>query len=395
MPNEAQLTAAPLALKALFTDFLINFPVKVKRGDTLKSNQWARELSERTERILQPIMDAFGLSIKSMGGVGYILTKNQYISFPKPPMSTNKGFYPYASFDFEKQTIELGIGESFDHEVPRSFNDVIRRRTDEDLPDFTNITIQGLRTKHLSLDQVNDSLLTDDLLRMVKTYIKCIDELGEEVDKFCRREVIQPLTEAQLDELIDAFIDWCKRNEDDEHLLAESPSEYAKWSKEYFSSLSIESLVDEVDSFVLEGGKLQSGGKRGGTRFRTGIKGREEEFRAHLLKVFEPDFDLHSWWAACDKFSRFGKGIRSIFLHRVRPNEFAVFNEKAEEGYRLFGLLEGRLNNSSESYLRTNQAAKALVARRPDELTFFRADHFDPLHNYPRRARGVDEPPKE
>ena len=78
-------------------------------------------------------------------------------------------------------------------------------------------------------------------------------------------------------------------------------------------------------------GRIQAGGYRTAPLFRESIETQIEAFRTLIVDIFSEEFDVEQWWYKADSFKGFGKGIRSIFLHRVFPDRFAVFNNKSKE----------------------------------------------------------------
>lgn len=369
-----------LPLKDLFSQFLDGFLKNVKPNDTLSSSVWAKELRERTVNVLGTVADQYGFELRPIAGIGSLRRTSQYITFLKKPLRTSRGFYVTIGFNFDGGDVEYAMWHSEEHELSRDLVESIADVAREALPDFTLRNRQGLPSKSFVLARANDQELTQSLVQLLDGYKHCVEELSEEIESLGEVQG-QGVNRAQLspdhlDHLLDAYLSWCAANRDDQHLRDEHPAEYAQWSESYFRSLPADKLLEEMTTFVVEGGKVQSGGARGRKQFLKAISGREEEFRAHLLKVYEPGFDVETWWEECQKFPRFGRGIRSIFLHRTHPTKYAIYNQKALDGYRTLGVLRDDTPISQVTFTDINNAALAIQARRPDQLSLYLVDHL-------------------
>lgn len=184
------------------------------------------------------------------------------------------------------------------------------------------------------------------------------------------------LNSEDIDALIKSFLTWY---EHDVHKNNECIEEYQKFSEAYFTELSDEDLIEVMYRFAYDGGKIQGGGYRTAKLFRESMQNHIHEFRQFILTIFAENFDVEQWWNQADLFRGFGKGIRSIFLHRVFPNRFTVFNNKSQEAYQQLGLLPEKKPYGAFKYGLINEAAQKLIAYRPDVLNFYRADamtHF-------------------
>jgi hypothetical protein len=368
-----------LPLRALFSEFLDGFLENTKPGDTLTSNSWVRALRDRTRDVLGGLADRYGFELRPLGGLGTIRRNNQYINFRKHPLKTSRGFYAIVRFRFDTHRVEYALGYSDDHSIPHDFIETLLDVGTEALPDFNERT-QGLPMKSFDLSRTTDEELTQTLVRLLEVYNQCVGELSHDIDEFFEAErkktTSQNINPAQFEHLLDQYLAWCDANREDQHLLDELPSAYAQWSESYFRSLHADELLEEMTTFLVEGGKLQTGGARGKGQFVRGISGRIEEFRAHLLKVYEPVFDVEEWWEDCQKFPRFGRGIRSIFLHRTHPSRYAIFNKKAFDGYQALGFLPQELSESQATFSQINDAAHSIRDKRPDELSLYLVDHL-------------------
>jgi hypothetical protein len=365
-----------LPLKSLFSDFLLHFRENLKGGDTVKSNPWIKELHDRTTRILSGLASSYGCKLRPMGGVGRVRTDDQYLNFCKPPLTTNRGFFPSVFFRFEDIVVEYGLGYSDENSLPRSFIEAMREVARERLADFTALSRQGLPLKKFDLNKTTDEELTKDLIRLLDVYQECVSRLSPEIAEFGNNRVGDVLTPQQLDIVLDRYLAWCALRPDDAHLRGEHDDQYKKWSREYFQTLPLDRFVNEMTEFVGKGGGVQSRAYRFQKTFIKGLVGNEEAFRKHLLRVYDQDFDLHGWWKDSDAFLGFGEGTRSIFLHRAFPDRFAIFNDKASAGYHRLGVLPLKAKRKSVTYDEINAAAHSIVNKRPEKLTLFLADHL-------------------
>ena len=255
-----------LPLRDLFSEFLDGFLENTKPGDTLTSNSWVRALRDRTRDVLGGLAERYGFELRPLGGLGTIRRNNQYINFRKHPLKTSRGFYAIVRFQFDTHRVEYALGYSDDHSIPHDFIETLLDVGTEALPDFNERT-QGLPMKSFDLSRTTDEELTQTLIRLLEVYNQCVEELSHDIDEFFEAErkktTSQNINPAQFEHLLDQYLAWCDANREDQHLLDELPSAYAQWSESYFRSLPADKLLEEMTTFLVEGGN-SFGESRGG-----------------------------------------------------------------------------------------------------------------------------------
>lgn len=174
-------------------------------------------------------------------------------------------------------------------------------------------------------------------------------------------------------DLIDSFLQWFSN---DPHKGFEDYY-HDSLSREALAAMKKEQFVDFIVEFVAEGGKIQSGGHRKKNQFKDGLLNNYEKFRDYILRVFDPDLDVHQWLRETKNFKYFGRGIATIFLNRVDKNKYVVVNNKTSDALRLFGIsLPGELGSQFDV---VTDAQTQLIQWYPELDNFFRTDalnHF-------------------
>lgn len=176
--------------------------------------------------------------------------------------------------------------------------------------------------------------------------------------------------------LIEKFFEWYVV---DDHKNYENTVEYKKFSKEYFGSLNDEEFVDLMFNFCQEGGKIQSGGYRYAGKFKKSIEQNIQGFRKLVSNIYDEDLDLEDWWNRANSFDYFGKGVRSILLHRCKPDKYAIFNNKSRRAFQILGLFPQKMRSNDFEYGLINKAVKDLIDKNPERLNLYKADaitHF-------------------
>lgn len=179
--------------------------------------------------------------------------------------------------------------------------------------------------------------------------------------------------EKEIQYLIDEFLKWY---ESTEHQHRDNPKEYQNMSKEFFDSMSDNEFVDFFYDFAYNGGHIQHGGPRTAGRFKETIENNILVFRKHINRIFDVGFSLDDWWEESSKFNHFGKGIRSIFLHRCFPDIYPVYNNKSVEAFQILGLLPKRFPSNKNPVITLKVAIDRFIQFRPDQLDLNKADYF-------------------
>lgn len=174
-----------------------------------------------------------------------------------------------------------------------------------------------------------------------------------------------------IEDILEEFHKWY---EADEHRDQEHAYE-GQITKERIANMSDAELVDFFVQFTLDGGFIQSSGHRFAGNVQSAIEQNTDAFRAHVLKPFQDDFDIAAWLAEIDRFKGWGQGTATIYLHRVDPKRFIVFNEKSSDAYELLGYkISG--GGLAKQYLALQQAESNLLKRYPEMMNLYRLDAF-------------------
>lgn len=121
-------------------------------------------------------------------------------------------------------------------------------------------------------------------------------------------------------------------------------------NKAYWENLSNNELLDVLFNFTYKGGDVQGGGPRTAYRFKDTNESKMDIFKKVILSVFHSDSDWEIFWSEMDQFKWFGKGIRSILLHRINPRKYPILNNKSKNGLSELGYTVKFSSNPKEMY---------------------------------------------
>ena len=174
-----------------------------------------------------------------------------------------------------------------------------------------------------------------------------------------------------IDDIIAAFHKWyvTDNHREREHVYD------GKISKEKISAMNDDELVEFFVQFTSNGGFVQSGGGRSKNKVRKAIQNDPQSFRAHVMAPFEQSFDLGVWLDSINQFNGWGKGTATIYLHRVDPARFIIFNNKSRDAYLKLGY-DFSGGSLLKKYKSLYAAQSDVLKRYPEMLNFFRLDAF-------------------
>jgi MoxR-like ATPase len=380
--NEQRLNELKLPLASLFQEIFTRYPQEMKK-DARTSNPYFHELKARIQEVFAPALELTGFELHALGGMG-LMRQSPYIIFLAPGHRTSKGIYPGYLMQIETTELNFGLGDADDNPPPVELTEAFAERSAELLSSFTEQNKDGYPQKRYTATALNDETLSRDFISCMKAYRQCLAELEDDVEQYLELNKRPRLADKSLplpsndqsQAIIDAFLVWYDSNP---QFQRHPVPEYQKFSKEFFAKLSDDELADVFFQFAEDGGGIQTGGERKAPLLRESIEEDPKGFRAVILSIFDKDFDLETWWEQSNGFRGFGRGVRSIFLYRLFPDRFVPFNTKAVDAYRKLGLHPIRRPNGSFDYQLVLDAAKQLVALRPDKLDLGKADamtHF-------------------
>lgn len=178
------------------------------------------------------------------------------------------------------------------------------------------------------------------------------------------------LSTEKMTKLLNDFYVWYKdapHHEDCQH----------PFTKDFINNSSNDELIEKVFVFAYEGGKIQTQGYRTAGGLKESVSKNPEEFRRYLKQMWEKNFDVVKWFDD-QTFKGWGKGIKTIFLHRVFPDKYIPYNNKTIEGLELLGydLNLRRGATEGEKYLKALECEKEIVEMDPKNLNLFRVDHL-------------------
>lgn len=370
-----------MSLKSIFLDIFENYQTELQKNNKT-SNPYFKKLRETIQNDFGLIAVKHGYDIKPLGGQS-IMPSSPYISFLASGHKTSKGIYPVYHFNLNNGQIYLDIGDADENEPDSDLVHKISEESKAYLLEFSDQNIDGYPRKIYQKEKLDDSELISDLDKIISVHKECLKKFNEDIQEYLQSDIDefssdilkidQEFSEDDLKILLEEFFKWY---ENDPHKDKESVNEYEKFSKDYFFNLTESEFVNALFEFAKQGGKIQSGGERTAGKFKEMMESNSDEFQQHILSIFNDDFSLIDWWQKTDKYTNFGRGIRSIFLHRVFPDKYAVFNNKSLKVYKLIGLYPKRIPKGTFDYQLLIDSAKKLVNIRPSDMNFYRADAF-------------------
>jgi len=146
------------------------------------------------------------------------------------------------------------------------------------------------------------------------------------------------------------------------------------FSKEFVLNSSNSELLEAISNFAKEGGGIQSSGQRTEPMLRKSVEENIVEFRKYLLSIWEQDFDLVKWFDN-QEFKGWGKGVKTIFLHRIFPNKYVPYNNKSVDGLKILGFFpETRGATEGEKYLNCLNAFNQIIKFDPVNMDINKVD---------------------
>lgn len=377
-----QLRELIMSMSNLFLEIFNNYQAEYSK-DNKTSNPYFANLKNDIISTFDSMANKFNIAeIATLGGQG-ISRKNPYIVFLSTSHKTSKGFYPSFSFNLDEEKVVLGLGDSYDNPIDAKLKEKLISRSKFLLPDFKGNKEIEYPHKVYNKSSLNDAELMKDLEMFLQVYNQLLEEFNIELDEFLHPNLQKDksddydfsFTDDDIQEYLEVFFNWFRRQPD--FINREQVSKYSKYSKTYFQELSDAEFVEEIFQFARDGGMIQSGGARTAGNLRKSIEGDIGGFRKLVLDIFSNDFDLKKWWEIeCKKFKYFGKGIRSILLHRIFPKKYAIYNNKSWDTMVQLELLPERMPRHSFAYGLLSEAVDKLISKRPNELNYYTADLF-------------------
>ncbi|MFA9392554.1 MAG: AAA family ATPase [Prolixibacteraceae bacterium] len=176
-----------------------------------------------------------------------------------------------------------------------------------------------------------------------------------------------------LNEIIDAFLKWYEN--DIHHKRKDAYPELEK--AEFIEKKSKEELIDFFYQFVYDGGKIQAGGHRSASKFRSFAEDNYQRFRDYMLEPYSPEFKVEDWLKKLDTINYFGKGAATIYLNRIDSSKYVIVNNKSETALKTLGY---PINGDLTSTYRAIEVAQVdLLAKYPSLKDYYVIDaltHF-------------------
>lgn len=176
----------------------------------------------------------------------------------------------------------------------------------------------------------------------------------------------------QIEKTIIKFEEWFY---DDDH---SKNQDYYKNSikKSFLKALTKEELIDFFYNFIIDGGKIQSGGHRTKNIFLKTIKAKFKEFRKFILGPFSRNFDLEDWFNQISNFSGFGVGIATIYLNRLDNDSYPIMNNKTIAALNKLGYQISSTKNF-KNYQVVKNIQDKLIKRFPKLDNYYKTDAFN------------------
>ena len=154
---------------------------------------------------------------------------------------------------------------------------------------------------------------------------------------------------------------------------------------EFVQNSSDYDLINAITKFAKDGGNIQKGGPRTANQLRKSIEANITGFRRYLLCIWDKNFDVVKWIDNKD-YKMWGKGVKTIFLHRVFPDKYIPFNDKTMDGLIALKIIYGEEKFSGRFYFKMRNAIDAFIKQH--QLYKFDFEKFDAMMHY---IIGTDE----
>lgn len=368
------MTIASLFEK-IFTTYTEEFQKNPKT-----SNPYFKDLKSQVRLNFENYLKEYELLIDPLGGSG-LMTKSPYIVFLEYSFRTSRGFYPSYHFNLDRNEVCLQFGHAHQHPPSDSLIDAIKSYMNKIFVSEGRNS-EGYPIIIYQTNELDNTKLNNDLARFLKVYYDLCIEFEEEFNNYINDDknnfneqyTNHDYTDNEINFLIEGFLAWYNK---DEHKWNEFPKEYQKFSKEFFTSLSDGDMIELFFEFAREGGKIQSGGHRTAPKLKSSIETNPKDFRKMILSIFNENFDLRKWWEEdSTKFKGFGKGVKSIFLHRLFPTKYPILNNKSKNAFQILGLYPQRLNTGAFEYDVLKKCEEKFISYNPQSLNFYKTDSF-------------------
>jgi len=180
--------------------------------------------------------------------------------------------------------------------------------------------------------------------------------------------------EAYLIKIVDEFEQWYQNDEHSTNIKYYDEIV----TKDHLNSLNDLDFIDFFFEFVIEGGKVQSGGHRKKYDFWATIKVRFDSFKSFVLEPFDREFNLKDWFQRRNNFYGFGVGIATIFLNRIDRYKYPIMNQKTIDALNKLGFKLSTAK-SFANYELVKKIQNELIRKFPNLNNYYKTDalnHF-------------------
>jgi hypothetical protein len=147
-------------------------------------------------------------------------------------------------------------------------------------------------------------------------------------------------------------------------------------NQDFLNSLLKEEFINFFYDFVINGGKVQSGGSRSINKFLNTITKDFNSFKSYVLEPFSEDFKLKSWFNQIIKYNGFGVGIATIYLNRVDNDTYPIMNNKTINALNQLGYPIS-LTKNYKNYQKVKDFQDILIKKFPKLDNYYKIDSFN------------------
>jgi hypothetical protein len=181
-PKEFEHAQANKNIEGVLKDILANYQ-DARESNSKTSNPYFYGIRYDIRQVFKDLGKHYGLSMKPLGGHG-ASRRVPYITFLAERHSTSRGVYPIISFDFDNNRIKLLFGSSDDNQIPDSLSLDLKEYLQGAFPEWEPLSREGFPGRYYSYENIREQILQEDLDRVFRAYLGCLEEHKEEFDEF-------------------------------------------------------------------------------------------------------------------------------------------------------------------------------------------------------------------
>lgn len=194
-----------VGIPELIVRILDNYP-RIYEEDCRTNNPEFRELIAEAEKTFKTVCEEYKVKLKPFGGQGK-MRRQPSITFFYPGHRMSKGFGVAIGFQFDKQTVSVGLFDSDDNPPPEDLSVQMAASLREQLPEFSERSKDDFPRRYLSIEEIEERLVEPYLEEALRALRAVLDEHREEMEAFLGDKIISTTA------LDDPFSDFIKGRE--------------------------------------------------------------------------------------------------------------------------------------------------------------------------------------